>query len=139
MMNIYNGNVTTDKGGYATIEMPEWFEMLNMEFRYQLTVIDVADSDSFVMVKVVRKIVDNQFAIRTSEPNVEVSWQVTGIRQDPFANANRVQVEVDKPEDERGTYLHPEAWGQSAELQRDTVREARELQEKEAMAAELAD
>ena len=64
---------------------------------------------------------------------------MTGVRQDPFANANRVQVEVDKPEDERGTYLHPEAWGMPAELQLDRVREARELEEKEEAAAELAD
>jgi len=125
MMNIYNGNVVTDKDGYATVEMPEWFEALNMEFRYQLTVIDAADSDSFVMAKVVRKIAGNQFTVRTSEPNAELSWQVTGVRQDAFANANRVQVEVDKPEDERGTYIHPEAFGLSADLQVDKVREAK--------------
>ena len=28
MMNIYNGNVTTDDRGYATVTLPEWFEAL---------------------------------------------------------------------------------------------------------------
>ena len=39
MMNVYNGNVTTDAAGLATVELPEWFEALNRDFRYQLTVI----------------------------------------------------------------------------------------------------
>ena len=37
---------------------------------------------------------------------MKVSWQVTGIRQDAFANANRIPVEEDKPARERGKYLH---------------------------------
>jgi hypothetical protein len=40
---------------------------------------------------------------------------VTGIRHDAFANKNRIQVEEDKPEVERGYYLHPEAFGQPEE------------------------
>ena len=39
MMNIYNGNITTDASGEAVVELPEWFETLNRDFRYQLTVI----------------------------------------------------------------------------------------------------
>ena len=39
MMNVYNGNVTTDAQGKAMVQMPEWFEALNRDFRYQLTVI----------------------------------------------------------------------------------------------------
>ena len=38
-MNIYNGNVTTDVDGKATVVLPEYFEALNGDFRYQLTVI----------------------------------------------------------------------------------------------------
>jgi hypothetical protein len=43
---------------------------------------------------------------------MKVSWQVTGIRKDPWANANRIQVEEDKPAKERGHYLHPDLYGQ---------------------------
>ena len=39
MMNIYNGNVTTNARGLATVVLPDYFEGLNGEFRYQLTVI----------------------------------------------------------------------------------------------------
>ncbi len=33
------------------------------------------------------------------------------MRNDPFAVMHRVAVEQDKPEEERGTYLHPDAYG----------------------------
>ncbi len=127
MMNIYNGNVVTDENGEALVTMPEWFEALNMEFRYQLTVIG-----QFAQAIVAEKMEDNHFLVRTDKPGVEVSWQITGIRQDPFANANRVQVEVDKPKDEIGTYIHPEAWGVDPGLQVDRVNEARRLSDAEA-------
>jgi hypothetical protein len=110
MMNIYNGNVTTDEQGEAWIEMPEWFQALNRDFRYQLTVIG-----QFADAMVAREIEDNRFLIRTDKPSVRVSWQVTGIRHDPFAEHNRIPVEQAKPEHERGSYLHPEEWGQPRE------------------------
>jgi hypothetical protein len=112
MMNVYNGNVRTDASGYADVALPTYFEALNKDFRYQLTVLD--DSDDFVMAKVTRKVEGNSFTIRTSKPNVEVSWQVTGIRKDPYANAHRVVPEVDKVGQDVGKYLHPLEWGQPA-------------------------
>jgi hypothetical protein len=115
MMNIYNGNVVTDAAGYATVTLPDYFEALNREFRYQLTVIDNADSADFVMAKVVQRIAGNAFTVRTSMPSTEVSWQVTGVRQDPWAEANRIPNVVEKRSEDKGTYLHHEAWGQPAE------------------------
>ncbi|MBU0639854.1 MAG: hypothetical protein KKB50_13380, partial [Planctomycetes bacterium] len=111
MMNVYNGNAVTDAHGYAEVTLPEWFETLNRDFRYQLTVIDETDNDTFVQAKVVRGIRDNRFWIRSSAPGTTVSWQVTGIRQDPWANAHRIRVEEEKREAERGSYLHPELYG----------------------------
>ena len=43
---------------------------------------------------------------------MEVSWQVTGIRHDAYANAYRIPVEEDKAVGEQGYYLHPEVFGQ---------------------------
>lgn len=106
MMNIYNGNIVTDAQGRATIELPEWFEALNRDFRYQLTVIG-----EFAQAVVSRKVEQNRFEIRTSSPKVEVSWQVTGIRQDAWAEQNRIPVELDKAAAEKGRFLHPEAHG----------------------------
>jgi hypothetical protein len=106
MMNVYNGNVTTDRHGLATVTLPDYFEALNQNFRYQLTVIG-----KFAQAIVARKIAANRFVIRTSKPNVEVSWQVTGIRQDAYAKAYRIPVEEEKPPQEQGRYLHPELFG----------------------------
>lgn len=110
MLNIYNGNVTTDEQGEATVTLPDYFGALNRDFRYQLTVIG-----QFAQAIVAQKIKDNHFTIKTDQPNVEVSWQVTGIRQDAYANAHRIKVEEEKPEQERGYYLHPELHGQPEE------------------------
>ena len=110
-MNVYNGNVTTDAKGEATVMLPEWFEALNKDFRYQLTPIG-----QFADAIVASEISANRFTIKTDKPNVKVSWQVTGIRKDPYANANRIPVEESKPEEARGKYLHPTEWGQSESL-----------------------
>jgi hypothetical protein len=77
MKNLYDGVVVTDGHGYATITMPDWFEPLNRDFRYQLTVIDESDADDFVLAKIVREIADRRFTIRSSRRGVKVSWQVT--------------------------------------------------------------
>ena len=58
---------------------------------------------------------DNQFVIQTDKPNVKVSWEVTGIRQDPWANAHRIPVEEDKDASERGHYIHPELYNHPKE------------------------
>ena len=106
MMNIYNGNVITDAQGDAVVPLPDWFETLNRDFRYQLTVIG-----QFAQAIVAGEIADGRFNIKTDKPNVKVSWQVTGIRQDAWANAHRIPVEQQKPELERGFYLHPDLYG----------------------------
>ena len=106
MMNIYNGNTKTDVSGKSTVELPDYFESLNIEFRYQLTVIG-----EFAQAIVSQKVDGNTFEIMTDKPNVEVSWQVTGVRNDPWAQKNRVVDVVDKKAD-RGTYLNPELYGQ---------------------------
>ncbi len=106
MMNIYNGNATTDAQGHALVQLPEWFETLNRDFRYQLTVIG-----QFAQAIVASEVSNHQFTIKTDKPNVKVSWQVTGIRQDAWANAHRIPVEVEKAQADRGLYLHPELFG----------------------------
>jgi hypothetical protein len=115
MMNIYNGNVTLDAKGRAVVEMPKWFEALNQEFRYQLTAIGAPGPNLYIA----EEIKGNRFTIAGGAPGSKVSWQVTGIRHDPYANANRIQVEENKPAAERGTYLYPQGYGQSETKGRD--------------------
>ncbi|MBS1588938.1 MAG: collagen-like protein [Bacteroidetes bacterium] len=109
MMNVYNGNVITDANGDATITLPDYFDALNKDFRYQLTTIG-----SFAQAMVSEKVSNNSFKIKTNAPNVEVSWQITGIRQDKYANAHRVVPEVNKEPENVGKYLHPLEWGVEA-------------------------
>jgi hypothetical protein len=106
MLNIYNGNVTTDANGNATVTLPDYFMALNQDYRYQLTPIG-----QFAQTMVSSGVQDNKFSIRTDKPNVQVSWQVTGIRHDPWANANRIPTEVAKTGTEVGHYLYPEVYG----------------------------
>jgi hypothetical protein len=111
MMNIYNGNVVTDGSGTAVVRMPDYFQALNTDFRYQLTAIGQP-----AQAYIGSKISNGVFTIKTDKPNVEVSWQVTGIRQDAWANAHRIPNEVEKDEREKGHYLHPELFGHRGEL-----------------------
>lgn len=110
MMNIYNGNVVTDSRGMATIQLPSYFMALNKDFRYQLTAIG-----EFAQVIVKEKIKDNKFVIQSDKPNIEVSWQITGIRNDPYAVKNRIVDEVEKTGVAKGKYLYPELYNQPAE------------------------
>ena len=110
MMNVYNGIATLDAAGKATVRMPDWFQALNRDFRYQLSAINAPGPNLFVAGEVER----NRFKIAGGSAGAKVSWQVTGIRQDAFANANRIPVEEDKPAEAKGTYLHPEAHGKPA-------------------------
>jgi len=116
-MNIYTGNVVTDGQGEATVQLPDWFEALNSDFRYQLTVIGV-----FAQAIVAREIENGAFAIRTSSPNVKVSWQVTGVRQDAYAKAHPLVVEEEKESRLRGFYIHPELYGAAPEKQIEWAR-----------------
>jgi hypothetical protein len=107
MLDIYNSNITTDSKGRATVILPTYFEALSRDFRYQLTTVG-----QFAQVFVANEIKNNSFVIATDKPNVKVSWQVTGVRNDAFSKAHRIMVESDKPADERGKYLHPKELGQ---------------------------
>jgi len=110
MMNIYNGNVVTDDDGRAWVQLPDYFAALNRDFRYQLTVLG-----QFAQAIVEQEIENGGFQIRTDKPGVKVSWQVTGIRTDPWAERNRIPVEENKLPSDQGKYLHPELYGQPAE------------------------
>ena len=54
MMNVYNGNVMLDGSGNATVELPEYFESLNREFRYQLTPIGAPGPMLYVLERDLR-------------------------------------------------------------------------------------
>jgi hypothetical protein len=108
MKNIYDGVVQLDSKGQAWVDLPQYFEALNRDFRYQLTAVGAPGPNLYVA----EEIEGNRFKIEGGKPGAKVSWQVTGVRQDAYANAHRVPVEEDKTANERGYYLHPDAFGQ---------------------------
>jgi hypothetical protein len=123
VLNIYSGNITTDENGNAVITLPDWFEAINRDFRYQLTVVG-----TFAQAIVVEKIKSNRFSIKTNSPNVEVSWQVTGVRSDAVMLIHPFKAEQGKPDGERGYYLSPDAYGQPTERGVDWARHPQMMQ-----------
>ena len=111
MMNIYNGNATLDANGEAVVELPDWYGALNRDARYLLTAIGAPGPSLYIA----QKIANNRFKIAGGQAGMEVSWQVTGIRRDAWANTHRIPVEEQKSDTERGYYLHPELFNQPAE------------------------
>ena len=109
MKNIYDGVATLDATGAAIVELPDWLEALNKDFRYQLTAIGAPAPGLYIA----EEVKDNRFGIAGGAPGMKVSWQVTGIRHDPYAEQHRIPVEEDKPADARGTYIFPEGYGRS--------------------------
>lgn len=107
--NIYDGIAVTGDDCMVVVELPDWFEALNEEFRYQLTPIG-----GLHRVGVAQELSNGKFVIVTEGAGQKVSWQITGNRKDPFIKAQPIIVEQDKSEAERGKYLHPEAYGKTA-------------------------
>jgi hypothetical protein len=110
MMNIYDGVAVLDSKGEAWVSLPDWFDSLNRDFRYQLTAIGVPAPK----LHIAREISGNRFKIAGGKQGGKICWQVTGIRHDAYANAYRIPVEEQKPAEQQGYYLHPELFGQPA-------------------------
>jgi hypothetical protein len=128
MKNVYDGVVVLDRKGKAEIDLPDWFGALNKDFRYQLTAIGSPGPNLYIAEEISEGTTSNygsksssnknnnsRFRIAGGTSGMKVSWQVTGIRKDPWANANRIQIEEDKAAKERGYYLHPDLYGQPEE------------------------
>jgi hypothetical protein len=97
MMDVYNGNVTLDADGRATVEVPDYFEALNKDFRYQLTAIGAPGPNLYIAEGVQQ----NRFRIAGGRAYAHVSWQVTGVRHDAYAEEHRIKVEEEKPQAKR--------------------------------------
>lgn len=113
-INEYSGTVTTDEKGFATVKMPSYYQSINKNPRYLLTVID--DSEDFVLSKITRELTNGSFTLRTSKPNVKVTWVVKAERNDRWNQMYPPQTEVEKDGRERGRYQRPELYDAPAEM-----------------------
>ena len=117
MKNIYDGVTRLDVHGEAWVELPDYFDALNRDFRYQLTSVGASQPGLYIA----REVKGNRFRIAGGKAGAKVSWQVTGIRKDAWANAHRIATEEDKPAEKRGTYLYPELYNASADKNTDAI------------------
>jgi hypothetical protein len=116
--NVYDGVTGLSDRGEATVRLPDWFEALNEDFRYQLTPIGAPAPQ----LHVASEIENAAFRIAGGAPGQRVCWQVTGSRKDPWARAHPLQPEEIKSEEEQGLYLHPELFNEGAERGTITAR-----------------
>src|SRR6202035_2656337 len=106
VLNLYSGNIALDASGEALVQLPDWFEVINKDFRYQLTPIGAPGRDLYIAEEVSA----GHFKIAGGKPGGKVSWQVSGVRNDAWEKAHPMEVEADKGAD-RGHYLTPELVG----------------------------
>ena len=118
MLNVYTGTVILDDGGTAVVELPSWFEALSQDVHYQLTAIGTPAPNLYIA----QELRNSLFTIAGGKPGMKVSWLVTGVRHDPYALAHREPVEALKPVHERGSYLHPQEYGEPVTKGREYVR-----------------
>ena len=111
VLNIYSGNVKLDVNGEAIVELPEWFEAVNRDFRYSLTPVGAPGSGLFIA----QEIAHNRFKIAGGTAGMKVSWQVTGVRSDATLLKHPFKAEQDKTAHERGYYLDHKAYDQAEE------------------------
>jgi hypothetical protein len=111
MKNVYDGVAQLDEEGVAWVQLPEYFQALNRDFRYQLSAIGAPAPQ----LHIAEEVAENRFKIAGGQAGMKVSWQLTGIRKDRWAEANPLQVEQEKGAEERGRYLQPELYGDESE------------------------
>ena len=107
VINSYSGNITTDATGKAVVNLPDYFGAINKDFRYQLTVVG-----TFAQAIINKEIVNNQFEIATSIPNVKVSWEVKGVRNDAHMKKFPFVAQQEKAPLQKGKYWDPSVYNQ---------------------------
>ena len=112
ILNVYRGIAAFDENGEAVVELKDYVELVNMNFTYQLTMIN-----GFAPVYIKEKVSNGQFVIAGGQPGLEVSWQLSGERNDPYMKQHpeKRDVEVEKRSGDQGKYLVPFLYDQPVE------------------------
>jgi hypothetical protein len=129
VINFYRGTVTLDGAGSAVVELPAYFARINKDATYQLTAMGAPmpllhlaeEIDASAMTAGAAAAPGEpapicSFRIGGGVPGGRVSWRVETVRNDAWVRSRGAPVEVDKIDLEKGTYQHPELYGQPAEM-----------------------
>ena len=110
VLNMYRGMVELDANGEAVVQLPDYFQDINVNFSYQLTPVG-SPQQPYVMTE----IQGNTFQVGGA-PNSKVSWVVYADRNDLYLQQNPQMTTdvVDKTGERAGKYIQPELYGQPA-------------------------
>ncbi len=113
ILTHYRGTIQLDAAGTAVVELPTYFETLNINFSYHLTPVGAPGPNLYIS----SEINNNQFEISGGQPGAKVSWMVEAERNDKYmqTHANRKNMEFEKKDYMKGKYLDPGSWGQPEE------------------------
>ncbi len=108
VLNYYRGNATFDSNGEAVVELPDYFDVINRKFSYQLTPIG-----AYMPLFIKEKVQGRRFVIGGGTPGLEVSWTLVAERNDPFLQQypEHRAVEIEKRDGAKGKYLMPALYG----------------------------
>jgi len=129
VINFYSGKATLDAAGEAVVELPHYFARINKDPRYTLTAvgapmpmlhvaeeIDEATLSAGATAEPGEAAPTCSFRIAGGAPGAKVSWRVEALRNDRWVRQRGAPVVVEKEGLEKGTYQHPELYGQPVEL-----------------------
>lgn len=104
VLNMYRGTITCDANGEAIVFLPDYVELVNMNYSYHLTPVG-----SFAPLFIKEKISNGKFIIAGGNPGMEVCWQLVAERNDPYLQQHpeKREVEVEKRAGDKGSYLMP--------------------------------
>jgi hypothetical protein len=96
--------------------LPDYFLALNDDYRYLASPLEQSMPNLHLSSGVRREYFFGMFgpivfSVAGGVAGGEISWQVTGVRQDPFIEANPIVPEVPKGPDQivdQGQYLFPQ-------------------------------
>jgi hypothetical protein len=80
----YRGEVWTNTGGYATVELPTDADALLPPFEYELRDLDPPTS-----ARVTAELSRGRFTIATADPHVKVGWRIKGRRRQGEAETSQ--------------------------------------------------
>lgn len=128
VINFYSGKIALDERGEATVELPGYFASINKDPRYTLTAVgapmpmlhiaEEINAEALLAgerAKPGEPVPTCSFRIAGGVAGAKVSWEVKALRNDAYVRQRPAPVEYEKSEGERGTYQHPELYGQPPE------------------------